>query len=542
MRMPGFLLSGPRRFTLHFESMLSSDTQALSQKSTATTTAIINTHRQSISRTPLADIPVDATGLLNPDTASQEPAFMMDTSDDPPSNLLAYRGQSLNNPNNGSLDNIRRASLSSQSVYSSHLPLSPLTIFHRISSRRSSNTSRRTTRRYDTSQRRRSDASNQTERRPSLPPLNFRPVDYTSEELQPLKPPAFDPNIYDRLSSFTFGSPPPASDGADGAPIVFRFVGQTATATSRVPEEETRYQSASETETDEDERSRADRAKLRAIDDGSRRPSLPINIPPGEGRDGRRSSAFKVAHSVDTPMHIDEEDTTLNGTGSLPVQLEPSKPLPSLPNSSALSALSSRRRDAAPMHPSRGITNELAAVAATNGYDLSYIMDCTPAKPVTSSTNREHSPQPSHLDSAQFLQQAVLDLQDIAPWDVVRPSGAIDDAFARHVLENDVVYKTHYGSWTFKRNTNVVLKSSRNARTSPPPQSEPSSSTAEELNTKGKEKSPEPQTRQATEGQLWECRTIGKYALSPGKTRKPVLSPLVFLILRVVCFDRSGRE
>src|SRR5258706_838823 len=523
MRMPGFLLSGPRRFTHHFESMLSSDTQALSQKSTATTTAIINTHKQSISRTPLADIPVDATGLLNPDTASQEPAFMMDTSDDPPSNLLTHRGPSLNNSNNGSFDNIRRASLSSQSVYSSHLPLSPLTIFHRISSRRSSNTSRRTTRRYDTSQRRKSDASNQTERRPSLPPLNFRPVDYTSEELQPLKPPAFDPTIYDRLSSFSFGSPPPASDGPDGAPTVFRFVGQIATATSKVPKEETKYHSASETETDEDERSRDDRAKLRAIDDGSRRPSLPINIPPSESRDGRRSSAFKVAHSVDTPMHIDEEDTTLNGTGSLPVQLEPIKPLPSLPNSSALSSLSSRRRDAAPMHPSRGITNELAAVAATSGYDLSYIMDYTPVNPVISITNREHSPQPSHLDSAQFLQQAVLDLQDIAPWDVVRPSGAIDDAFARHVIENDVVYKTHYGSWTFKRNPNVVLKSSRNARTSPPPQAEPSSSIAEELNTKGKEKSPEPQIRQATEGQLWECRTIGKYALSPGKTRKPVL-------------------
>lgn len=127
--MPGFLLSSPRRFTLHFESMLFSDTQALSQKSTATTTAIINTRRQSIPRTPLANIPVDATGLLNPDTASKESAFMMDTSDDPPSNLLAYRGQSLSNPNNGSYDNIRRASLTSQSVYSSHLPLSRLTIF-----------------------------------------------------------------------------------------------------------------------------------------------------------------------------------------------------------------------------------------------------------------------------------------------------------------------------------------------------------------------------------------------------------------------------
>jgi len=175
------------------------------------------------------------------------------------------------------------------------------------------------------------------------------------------------------------------------------------------------------------------------------------------------------------------------------------------------------------MRPSRGITNELAAVAATSGYDLSYIMDYTPITPVVSDTKREQSPQPSHLDSAQFLQQAVLDLQDIAPWDVIRPSGAVDDAFARHVIENDVVYKTHYGAWTFKRNMNVVLRSSRNPRTSPPPQSEHSTSTVEELNTKGKEKSPEPQTRQATEGQLWECRTIGKYALSPGKTRKPVL-------------------
>ena len=123
--MPGFLLSGPRRFTLHFESMLSSDTQALSQKSPTTTAAVIHTRRQSIPRTPLADIPVDATGLPNPDTARQDPAFMMDTSDDLASSLLAYRKQSLNNSNNGSFDNIRRASLSSQSVYSlpsSHCP------------------------------------------------------------------------------------------------------------------------------------------------------------------------------------------------------------------------------------------------------------------------------------------------------------------------------------------------------------------------------------------------------------------------------------
>jgi len=413
-----------------------------------------------------------------------------------------------------------------------HPPIVPANNLRRISSRRGSNTSRRTARRYDTSQRRRSDASNHTERRTSLPALNFRPVDYTGEDLQPLKPPAFDPIIYDRLSSFTFGSPPPTSEGPDGSPTVFRFVGQTTAATTMAPREETRYQSASETETDEDERSRDDRAKLRAIDDGSRRPSLPINMAPGEGRDGRRSSVFKVAHGIDTPMHIDEEDTTMNRTEPLPVRLEPNKPLPSLPNTAAYSSSSSRRRDAAPMRPSRGITNELAAVAATNGYDLSYIMDSTPATPVMSNANREHSPQPSHLDSAQFLQQAVLDLQDIAPWDVVRPSSAVDDAFARHVIENDVVYKTHYGAWTFKRHADIILKSSRNMYPSPPPELESSPSTTQGANGKGKEKSPEPQTRHATEGQLWECRTIGKYALSPGKTRKPVLRALIFPILR----------
>lgn len=406
-----------------------------------------------------------------------------------------------------------------------HPPIVPANNFRRISSRRGSNTSRRTTRRYDTSQRRRSDASNQTERRTSLPALNFRPVDYTGEDLQPLRPPAFDPTIYDRLSSFTFGSPPPVSEVADGPPTVFRFVGQATAAINRVPREETKYQSASETETDEDERLRDDRAKLRAIDDGSRRPSLPINNPPGEGREGRRSSAFKATQSVDTPMHIDEEDTTMNGVGSPPVRLEPNKPLPSLPTTTAFSPSSSRRRDIAPMRPSRGLTTELAAVAASNGYDLGYIMDSTPATPVVSNTHREQSPQPSHLDSAQFLQQAVLDpqIEDIAPWDVVRPSSFVDDAFARHVIENDVVYKTHHGAWTFKRYTNIILKASRNAGTSPPPESEPSTSTDGRLNGKGKENSPEPQTRHATEGQLWECRTIGKYALSPGKTRKPVL-------------------
>jgi hypothetical protein len=358
-------------------------------------------------------------------------------------------------------------------------------------------------------------------------------MDYTGEELQPLRPPAFDPTIYDRLSSFTFGSPPPTSEGPAGSPTVFQFVGQTTAAATRAPKEETRYQSASETETDEDERSRDDRAKLRAIDDGSRRPSLPINIPPGESRDGRRPSAFKFAHSVDTPMHIDQESTGLNGTGSLPIRLDSSNALASLPGALALSSLSSRRRDAAPMRPSRGITNELAAVAATSGYDLSYIMDSTLATPVaiSSKATREQSPQPSHLDSPQF-QQAVLDLQteDIAPWDVVRHSSIVDDAFARHVVENDVVYKTHRGAWTFKRHADVILKSSsKNARTSPPPQF--STSSAEALNGKGKEKSPEPQSRHATEGQLWECRTIGKYALTPGKTRKPVLRMLLFLRL-----------
>ena len=114
--MPGFLLPSPRRFTLHFGSMLSSDTQALSHKSPTITAAAINTRRQSIPRIPLADIPVDASGIQNPDTAVQEPAFMMDTSDDLAGSLLAYRKQSLNKSNNGSFDNIRRASHSSQSV------------------------------------------------------------------------------------------------------------------------------------------------------------------------------------------------------------------------------------------------------------------------------------------------------------------------------------------------------------------------------------------------------------------------------------------
>ena len=100
MRLPGFLLSGPRRFTLHFESMLSSDTQVLSQKSPTTTAAAIHTHGQSIPRTPLADISLDATGI--PDTANQEPAYMMTGS------LLAYRRQSLNNSNNGSFDDKKR--------------------------------------------------------------------------------------------------------------------------------------------------------------------------------------------------------------------------------------------------------------------------------------------------------------------------------------------------------------------------------------------------------------------------------------------------
>ena len=57
-----------RRFTLHFESMLSSDTQVLSQKSPTTTAAAIHTHGQSIPRTPLADISLDATGI--PDAAN----------------------------------------------------------------------------------------------------------------------------------------------------------------------------------------------------------------------------------------------------------------------------------------------------------------------------------------------------------------------------------------------------------------------------------------------------------------------------------------
>ncbi|KAG8834483.1 hypothetical protein FRC17_008539 [Serendipita sp. 399] len=394
-----------------------------------------------------------------------------------------------------SWENLKRASLSSQS----------------------SNTPRR--RRLDAQ--RKSDASSYGDRRGSYPVVNFRPVEHPPSGLQPQQVtlPNYDPRIYEQLSTFTFGEPlepqTPRSaangtlNGSHDPPVIRR-----PRSRSRSSERDT---DASVDETDEEERIREERSKLRAMDDGSRRPSLPTNLPPGVER--RRSTVARLAYGIDG-IHMDDvPEERMQETLSLPARLEP-KPLPALPLSrlnpqsphlhlpqphlrSHLDPSTFNGRNDAPPQASAPNSNKGSPRLGSGGSDV-------PSSPPSNAGDlRESSPAAAGIESAGF--QAILDHEWGTAFHIpgnISPRSSIEDPFMRMIEQLDPVYNRNRYAWTFKR-IPTIKKPTRSAPAPPPgPSTE-----GDALTQKGKGLE-----KEQPEVVMWNCQNVGQYGMWPGRT------------------------
>lgn len=369
---------------------------------------------------------------------------------------------------------------------------------------------------------------------------------------QPAALPNYDPRIYEQLSTFTFGEPPAPSSSRTAALVAANGTSLPSVKSSGQPTDET---DESMEELDEEERGRAERAKLRAMEDGSRRPSLPINIPPSTDR--RRSTVFKLAGGIDS-LHMDDvPEEKANETMSLPARLG-AKPLPKLPlapfhDLPAPSPLSQ-------LPPRKDLHSKLEASAAAEGYDLNYIMDPEPDNasspkmdseasgasppPTNGSDVRETSPPGGYMDSAGY--QAILDHEwgtaFHIPGNISPRSSIMEDPFMKMVEQFDPVYNRNRYAWTFK-------KVPEPKKQQPAPVAEASSSTSQPVTNdasedsimvdretekgKGKEK-------EHTEVVVWNCQNVGQYGLWPGRTGTFLWWP--FLDLLILCLSATNGE
>lgn len=401
-----------------------------------------------------------------------------------------------------------------------------------MSSRRSSHSKRR---RVDTH--RKSDASSFGDRRGSQPIVNFRPLDHPpgSSGLLPTSSqlPNYDPRIYDQLSTFTFGAPPGSSAPQSAATPTFNSLSHQTVPPIR---RRSYSQSADDTdasveEVDEEERMREERAKLRAMDDGSRRPSLPINFPPGAER--RRSTIFRLANGMDNVHMDDVPEERAHESTSLPSRLEP-KPLPALPLT-PFHALHGQTQLLKVSRPE--LRSQLEASAAVGGYDLSYIMepesDTGSPKPASEASNapspqangsdaRESSPSGGVMESAGF--QAILDHEwgtaFHIPANLSPRSSIMEDPFMKMVEQFDPVYNRNKYAWTFKKLPSP--KKQANGATELRTVSEPPSSTPRP-SAKGKEREREPEKEQP-EVVMWNCQNVGQYGMWPGRSSEYSIS------------------
>ncbi|KAM5530753.1 hypothetical protein V8D89_015560 [Ganoderma adspersum] len=172
-------------------------------------------------------------------------------------------------------------------------------------------------------------SSSTSSRRGSLPNVLHQPTAKAAPSLPPLPPPIDNANhltpsddIYSNLSTFTFGaarSPPPprrtdqlispftvpVSNSADRTPRP-SVSSSRRRSTPRIITNDTEGRSRSDD--DEEEAARQNRAKMRAIDDGTRRPSLPTNGgPSGSGSPPRPDTDSEVEPDSAT-VYDDSED------------------------------------------------------------------------------------------------------------------------------------------------------------------------------------------------------------------------------------------
>lgn len=400
------------------------------------------------------------------------------------------------------------------------LPLS------RVSSRRSSNTSRR--RRIESH--RKSDASSYGDRRGSHPPLNFRPIEHPPGGLpQASALPSYDPHIYDQLSTYTFGDPLATSAKRLSAPAAQN--GAAHAHSQSVDETDESME-----ELDEEEQLQVERTKLRAMDDGSRRPSLPMILPPGSER--RRSTVFRLANGLDAMQMDDVPEDRVHETTSLPARLE-AKPLPTLPRApfQDLSAQSPFRQ-----LPTQNLRSRLEASAAAGGFDLNYIMDpetsnasspkmdseASGASPPPNQANdaRESSPAAGYQDSAGY--QAILDHEwgtaFHIPGNVSPRSSIIEDPFMKMVEQFDPVFNRNRYIWTFKKLPSAK-KQHAHVTSASMSTSEPMSNGTTEDSIMSPRESSRPSQKEHAEVITWNCQNVGQYGVWPGRSCKlPLLS------------------
>lgn len=258
---------------------------------------------------------------------------------------------------------------------------------------------------------------------------------------------------------------------------------------------------------------------MRAIDDGSRRPSLPINIPPGAER--RRSTVARLAVGVDSMQMDDVPEERLTESKSLPARLSP-KPLPALP----LPPFRDIHATSPFLQPSRADLRSRFEPAVTAGeYDD---MDRELSPKLTSDTSnapspsnpadmRESSPSGGVMDSAEF--QAILDHEWGTAFHIpgnISPKSSIEDPFMKMVEQYDPVYNKNRYAWTFKK-IPPVRRGSRPSNV-PRVSSEPNHASESGSPNKGKDR--EKPREAEPEVVMWSCQNVGQYGVWPGRSSK----------------------
>jgi hypothetical protein len=251
------------------------------------------------------------------------------------------------------------------------------------------------------------------------------------------------------------------------------------------------------------------------MEDGSRRPSLPINLPPGSEQ-RRRSTVVRLSNG-----HVLEEST------SAPTQQPPTKPLPALP----LGPLHGISSSSPFMQlPQRDLRGRLEASVlpnnreTTNGNESESNTDYSPrlepwAIDAPSPPNydaRESSP--GFMESAAY--QAVLDHEWGTAFNIpgnISPQSTMEDPFMKMVEQLDPVFNRNRYAWTFKKIPTV--KRPRLSVTS----TDGDSSMQDNEDSKTPEKDqPEVVT--------WNCQNVGQYGLWPGR-----ISASDFSIPEILC-------
>ena len=336
-------------------------------------------------------------------------------------------------------------------------------------------------------------------------------------------------DLYGTLQSFKFGAPP-------------------RHATHQPPNDEE----------DEDERQRGDRAKMRAIDDGTRRPSLPTNsstpiIPHSRPSLSSLTSADIVVGECQWDEHSEPDwnmcDITPTKASPPPpplsagsvstqsTQAEPRRPsvpiaIPvlrrrsrsagelavdfeqrirgSIPTQASLSTSAPRfswgegRRS-----PDNRGTSSSPEENAYEGYDLNYILSQNTAGEDSQLKNQAST----GLLLGKFRSKTKTAVQS-----------RFEDTFMRHIMDSDPVHKQRQAEWTFRLETTI------NCSNGSP---------------KGKDKD-----RSVEEIDCWRCDWVGKFSVHriqaehrPNAVNSGMLlfprhiPPLDLLILR--CLERT---